>query len=399
MTTYTIPAHLLEKINIRIHTLNTRAARHGHAPFVLSVMREVQKPTEEAGVFTAWVEVSLSGEAAWAEGWRLAARLEHQDGQTVVFSSPLGVALPVSVRDGKDICEHCGTNRNRLDTFVIVRDGEFKRVGRNCLADFCGTSPAALLAQMEGWEELERELEAMEREPNDWLETPASAGHFVFSTLRVMELACASVRVKGWCSKAQAEGTRKVTTVSRVLDALTIRAAYIEEENIIRVTAADTERAKLVIDWAAALGGDNPAALSDYEHNLKTICGLGVVTYKGLGFAVSAVAAYERHMGQVAAHEKVKGSQHFGVVGQRGEFILQCYDSVVMPGYMGGTIELYKLQDANGNQAIWKCSSSTGLEKGVTYKLTARVDEHGQYREVNQTKLSRVKVLEVLGRP
>lgn len=47
------------------------------------------------------------------------------------------------------MCEHCGSNRRRKDTYIVRNTvtGEFKQVGRSCLKDFTGGLDASAVAQ------------------------------------------------------------------------------------------------------------------------------------------------------------------------------------------------------------------------------------------------------------
>ena len=85
-------------------------------------------------VFVACPEIKI-------EGWEFIARIDHsQELGNVVRVLP-GKFLPEMYRNTSHLlCQHCGVQRYRRDTFVLrcIETNEYKQVGSTCLKDFLG---------------------------------------------------------------------------------------------------------------------------------------------------------------------------------------------------------------------------------------------------------------------
>src|ERR1700687_229679 len=56
--------------------------------------------------------------------------------------------LPEHFRQATNHCDHCNTDRKRLETFVIANADGYKQVGRNCLANYLGLTNPHMLAEL-----------------------------------------------------------------------------------------------------------------------------------------------------------------------------------------------------------------------------------------------------------
>ena len=86
---------------------------------------------------------------------------------------------------------------------------------------------------------------------------------------------------------------------------------------------------------------------------------------------------------------------HVGTVGKREVFALTFKGASFHDGFYG-TLGIYRFEDADGNDLVWKttsCADVNNLDhKGLTFRVKATVKEHGEYRETKQTVLTRVKI-------
>ena len=122
-----------------------------------------------------------------------------------------------------------------------------------------------------------------------------------------------------------------------------------------------------------------------------------MVEDKRRGYACSAVAAYQRHVGKLEAYKRQAAetvhSAHQGVVGERlGGISLTVLSNRGFSGAYGDTI-LYKMKDEKGNMFSWFASGNVSMETGKTYRLDATVKAHSEYNGVKETQLTRGKVL------
>lgn len=86
---------------------------------------------------------------------------------------------------------------------------------------------------------------------------------------------------------------------------------------------------------------------------------------------------------------------HVGTVGKREVFTLTFKGASFHDGFYG-TLGIYRFEDADGNELVWKttsCADVNNLDhKGLTFQVKATVKSHGEYRETKQTVLTRVKI-------
>lgn len=80
------------------------------------------------------------------EGWEFLGTV-HSLGEEAVLNAAPGKQIPEEYRTAKPVCDHCETARHRKDTFIVSKDGQTRRVGRNCLRDFLGHASAEALVR------------------------------------------------------------------------------------------------------------------------------------------------------------------------------------------------------------------------------------------------------------
>ena len=160
-TSYTVLEVNLMGLQKKVDSLARRGAKLGAAPLSLEVSEERTWVTTPAGVDLPARQVTISGDAPNLGSWRVVARLEHLEDDTVIQS--LGGGMPSHLptppagfsnlrsleayRHTGPTCEHCGLRRTRRDTYVCVNmaTGETDQVGSTCLEDLSGASPARVL--------------------------------------------------------------------------------------------------------------------------------------------------------------------------------------------------------------------------------------------------------------
>jgi len=132
--TYKIPSENLAGLQAHIEKLNRKVAKLAKkgcevSPLVLTVdpkaivekrsqtMPDGSQRTYEAISFN----VTLVGTPVKVDGWQFIATLQHEDGGTIVRAVPgmttEGELAPF--RTVGNVCNHCGFDRKRNDTFVV----------------------------------------------------------------------------------------------------------------------------------------------------------------------------------------------------------------------------------------------------------------------------------------
>ena len=388
----------------KLEKLAKKAKRYGAE----GVSWTISEPFERVEERTAWdgskrkvrrtyINVKVSGPAPRVGPFTFLARIEHTEGGNLVDLVP-GQELPdLRFRTAAAHCDHCHTARDRKETFLVRHeDGSLAQVGRSCLRDYLGTDNPANIAWRFQWEREAREaLWDEERE--------GRGGKFYFNTTEVIALTLAAVRIWGWCSKGQAQGSEDLNPTIRYVEAVLYaetegRSGKPTEERKrleAEVTPEDWQEAELVRAWASAGG----AGSGDYAHNLAVLCAMDEIDPKRGGFVASAVSAKaradEQELRRTQEREKNKDSQWLGSEGERLKDLLVTFESqrTIGGGYYGNTF-LMKFRDEAGNIVSWFSSNCFSLRPGEQVKITGTVKAHNEYKGVRETVLTRCKLEE-----
>lgn len=339
------------------------------------------------------VDVVVSGSPPSLKGWEFLATIEPFDDKVMIRAVP-NTEVPVSYRDADpEHCDHCQKRRQRLATFVVrhTDTGEYKQVGRNCVADFLGHRlPLSWLTFMGELSDLDEFAGSLGRsEPDAW-------GLDVFLAL----VAC-DIRQSHWVSRTAArESPIKVATVDCVLGYLwNAHKMDPEDRAYWKPTQADRDTAAKAIEWAQGLPEDAVEA-SDYLYNVSLVVGAEYTTQRTAGIAASIIAAYHRELGRQVERAKDKASEHFGEIKKRADYTLTLVRHTGWDSQFGYT-NLYVFRTPEGNLATWKSKNyirdpecyTREAAVGDTITVKATVKEHTEYKGTKQTVLTRCKVL------
>lgn len=295
MTTYNIPAKNISTLTGKVEALNRRAARLGVTAIqcdrtgggYCTFKRDAQGRSIEHMEF---IEVEVNGGAVRLAGWRFLGTVEHLTGENVLRAVP-GETIPDGYRTGTKVCDHCGLDRQRTDTFVVGHDdGSTKQLGRTCVKDYLGhIDPARLAAWLEAVWALDGDDLRWATDDDDW-----GHGSRVRDTFRPDDVVAASIgiiRSKGWVAKSQAEAAYKTATATYVATWLEGRGKAFQalQDDGVDVTGADYEAAAAALDWIRAAGYGN-----DYLNNLRVYAQQERVDARAVGILASLPAAHER---------------------------------------------------------------------------------------------------------
>lgn len=217
----------------------------------------------------------------------------------------------------------------------------------------------------------------------------------------VLSVGVAVIGKFGYVSKtkserAYAEGRCLTTTHNRVWAQFNDRK--IKDEDRATVTQEDADLAAAIIAWVATLEGT-----SDYEHNLKVIFAQERFQDRQLGFAVSAIGSYKRHIAWTTEKEirdrewaiqhadKIAHSAYVGEIKKRELFTLTLLSEKEIGGEWGLSTP-YKFATPEGQEVVWFSSGSHNLKVGETYKVKATVKRHDEFKGIKQTLITRAAV-------
>lgn len=331
----------------------------------------------------------VEGDAPKVGNYEFVAKLEFTAGGVLVQNAP-GKQASERFRNVGSWCDHCETDRQRRDVFVVEDDeGNQMQVGRTCLRDFLGMdSPNAIMGRFRFWQEIDDVERGL-----------GMAYQWSASTVGMLELSAVGIRLFGWCSKGQANMDESLTpTVTYVMLGLTTQTLSRTEANLKRrliaeLSDSDREMAHRVLSWARGLDGSN-----DYYHNLRVVLTPEAQDDpKRAGLVVSAVAAYqreeERQLRLTKERAEASKSVHLGAEKERLKGLLVTKtDSRVVGGSSFGECVLIKFRTEDGNVLSWFTGSGTGRENGEQFVIDGTVKRHTEFNGVKETQLTRVKV-------
>jgi hypothetical protein len=429
---YQIPEENMPALNEKLAKLNKRAEKLGCEAIVLTVvgekMVEVQDHRPEDEDYDEYnqgrryvaphthyekrILVTVSGAAPKLNGWAIAAVIEHTEGGNILRAVPpfASEAFGIQFRTSDPICEHCGFDRKRKDTYIVKNDdGRQAQVGRTCLKDFTGhKSPEAVAS----WAEIISQLEDMMGGFGG-----SGSGVRYYTLQEVLETAACVIRRDGFMSKAaaykiaQESGDVVETSAGKVAWLFAPitpgRGAEKEREAKAAYKVEDTDKAKaqLAQEWAANM---NPTEAQDYLWNLHVVANMEHVTQRNFGLTVSMISAYQRESDRLAGIEYERKtrpvSEFVGTLGKREDFTLTVKKLIGFDGNYGHTV-LHIMLDQNGNKLTWFKSGNADMEEGKTYVVKGTVKNHEVYNRnkdyegnpigqgEKQTILSRCKIV------
>lgn len=339
-------------------------------------------------------KILVTGPVPVLKGWEFIGTLQKLEGNVIVRSAP-GREIPVKYRTGDpEACDYCKTRRTRNDTFIVHKVEtdlaraaaveEYQQVGRNCLADFIGTtSPEDVARYAEALFEF-REICAGAEEDH---ESYHSSGDSYTMLQSFLEQTAARIRVSGWVSvsKVKAESTDThplVATVNSVWgDLYPLRGTKLAELAEIPVpTEEDKKLAEAAQEWARNLT-DADTATSDYLHNLRVIASQGAVSGRLGGYAASIVPAYQRRL---RGAEDAAASEYVGKPGERQSFVLR---------FVEKRGSLFRFKEGDVNEVVMFSDSpsfDTFFAVGGIYSVTATVKRQDMFRGTKTTYLTRM---------
>lgn len=290
-------------------------------------------------------------------------------------------------RTASNYCDHCKTNRFRLETFVITDGTTQRQIGRNCLANYLGlTNPHQLAAIAQMLIDID-ELAGM-------AENEGGFGGGSYSTRfpldSVLEVAASAIRNYGWLSGASARTFDRTSTSTRVNLWMTgAKKVRDDFEHPLEITEADQKLAAETEEWLGTITDTT----NDYMYNLSLLAQASSIEIKNLGIVVSAINAYsrakEREIRRNARIESDKSSEFVGTVGERISFanLLVVYTNTFESDF--GVTYLYKMKTGD-NVVVYFSSRDLGFEQGTIIPVfVARVKKHEVREEVKQTVITR----------
>ena len=124
---------------------------------------------------------------------------------------------------------------------------------------------------------------------------------------------------------------------------------------------------------------------------MSRIVQLDAIRFKHAGLAASIVSAYHRHLDDQRKAEQAC-NEWVGEPKQRLVWTLTVESVKTIPSYYSytGATYLHKMNDAEGHAFVW-FASNFQADPGDVLTGKGTIKEHGEYRGVKQTVLTRCK--------
>lgn len=404
---YEIPEWNMNLLRKKIDQLNKRANKldcphlrivhHGKKqkvhPSYRKRVNEGLLPEKKIPTFTTHI-VTIDGPEIKLAGWKFVGTLDHYTlPGTVIVNAVPGQSVPKEFHHNDAVCDHCGKIRRRVETFVVENEnGEFKQVGRQCLKDFLGHNPTAMLHLLRSISALYADLGSEDGEFYGFGGLEA----YNYNQVDVLERTCAIIRTHGWISRSRAQDEERATA-DDVLDTYhPPKGGQALEHwnhwmnNVIKWDKeADRKEAEAAIEWLKEQPSNN-----EYMHNLHAIAEADHVPAKLFGYWCSLMAAYQREMDKLREQRaQNRVNEWVGEIKERRDFTVNVLSINYADGYYG-TVEINKFIDDNGRTLVWFANTDSGMEKGHTYHITGTVKKHDKFNGWKQTIITRVKVKE-----
>jgi len=417
-TTFQILPENLDLLQEKLAKLNKKASKLGCEPIVCTVLGEVMvqiksNDEDEKPRLEKRIEVSVIGKAPKLNGWSIAAVIEHSEVGNILRAVPpfSAEAFNAQFRTSSAICEHCGFDRKRKDTYIVKHDdGRQAQVGRTCLKDFTGhASPEGIAT----WAEI---ISCLEELVNGFGGGSSSVQYFNLSD--ILETAACVIRRDGFMSRIRAQKiaaeknfewmpTTTAETVNWLFAPIRCTGKEAREEAerkaAYKIQDTDKETAAAAHTWTLNL---DPTVDQDYLWNLRVVANMGEITYRNMGLAVSMIAAWKREMDRLAGIEYERktrpASEFVGTIGEKLTITVTLKKAMEFETRFGMST-LHIFTDANGNTLTWWTKNS-GMEETHTYEIKGTVKAHEIYSRTKdedgfpvngtkQTVLTRCKIV------
>lgn len=395
---YKIPSDNLGVLADKFKKLARRAKKLGlPIPTYTEVgepIRRQKKDPYTDMVTKTWLEHQIVVDPGCTEvkvqGWTFIATIQHTEEGNIIRA--VGNAeVPTKYRNVTQLCEHCNTNRNRKDTYILKHEnGETKQVGRNCLADFFGHDALMYAERAQYLTDIDALGESME----DDFGFGGGGGPKYEPLEEYLAYVAECIKLDGWMSRGKARDMSEQLgyTIQATCDIAYkhLHRSLAPSNFKFLFTTPSLESVELsmkAIEWASEIEGEE---VPDYIHNIRTIARRGVYEGRDMGMSASIVSAYQRHLASLRWKEiqakRKEIAQYVGNVGDKIRIKLMVEKVIQCHGGFGSNLHIMSNDD--GNVFIWFSSGDT-YETGKEVLLQGTIKAHNERDGIKQNVLTR----------
>lgn len=347
---------------------------------------------EPINVMCKFIKVYAKGTAK-INDWEFVASVEHTSAGNIFSKAMTDLQIPARYRTAPCTCEHCMTNRIRKDTFIIhnTKTNEFKQIGKSCLKDYTNGMSASGAVWFASIKDIFKKEE----------DRPVSVGGFgmkYFDTVTVLDFCAEVIRKFGYTKGSETQ----MSTKGQMLECWDFLHGNTRfwnpsdrdrvRDNLIRIKfdPKSEEAHQMTLDALEWIR--NQEATNDYLWNLKTVCSLECVNSGRFGLLLSLFPTYNRDLEKQDQLKKERVSVHLGLIGDRITVKVESIRCLASWETQFGCNSLYKIVDVDGNVLTWKTSVYIDPDR-LPDMITGTVKDHSEYKGVQQTVLTRCKMV------
>jgi len=370
----------LKATQAKIDKINSIASRKGLSGRLTVEAKEITVKRDVVGIEVSEIrfETTITGEPPKHDGWVFLASLEWIETGVITRNAP-GAKVMVD-RDAltPGYCDHCGYNRRRKTTYVVLNEetGKQVQVGSSCLKDFLGWSGSVVFFTED---EIREEVSSC----SGW-------GTPEFTTESILAVAWACVTEFGY-KRSREEGST-AGTVWTVLGARENKYTRKVKERIRPIAKDAIPMARKLREFVLSddFRGDN-----DYVLNLKTYCKAEYNSARSFGFLASVTQAYAKHLDYSLIKQRKQSelvSDWVGAVKEKLTLNVKIKAVRFVPTKFGCST-LYTFLADTGHIFKWFATQSAFGEDETTefFTIQGSVKKHEEFNGFKSTLLTRCK--------
>lgn len=397
MAQYAIHECNIEKLEAKLMKIRNKCKKLG-CDYRYKRIGEEFREIEIDGVkqTAKFILVDVDG-VAIVSGWKLVARIDHEDAGVIISKVAFDEEVPDKYRYGRPVCEHCNSDRKRKVVYVLKNEqtGEYKQVGATCLMDFTHGLDANYAAM---YMSFIHEVEEYDGLP------AVGGGPRYYSVEDYLCYAVECANKFGWTAKSS-DG---YSTADRAWDYYMVKEfggspCFGTREEVLGKmyeVGFDANSDDVITKRDAVLEFIiKNEDTSDYILTLKTLATAKYFRNRFTGFVASMVRCYDKHVEQIEREKEQRRkaaeskSKHLGSIGDKITRNIKSLQLLTSWDGMYGTTYMYSMEDDDGNVLIWKSSKWIDLDHADYHRVTGTVKEHSEFRGVKQTNLTRCSLV------
>jgi len=385
---YNIPADKIAKLEALINRANKKGGRITYTKgqevvcdglLTLYVNKVNQHSFDVVPIKVKCYEVEVDG-CYKINDWEFLGTVEFTENGNIIrlADSSFEGKVPERYLHTPKICEHCGTIRNRKDTYLIYnsKTDEYKQVGSTCLLDYTQGLDANICASIMSCLDKVVELTDYTYDYDTFSGYGFSAG---VDANKVKAYATSLVKKFGYNKLGMDH-----PTVMDLEDVL-----FWHQDERLEDIKPDESLLEEITNYAETI-----TEQYGYMANAKLAWLKKYVEVRDFGLIASFISIYLREQDKLAQAKK-NPSKHVGNIGDRINIKIASVKVLFSNCYQYSwdyyeTTYTYEIKDADGNIYLW----STNKELDVGYNIIATIKSHDEYKGVKQTVITRGKVVQ-----